>query len=1262
MRVGGNRRVADLREQITQRGLAREIGAQHQRIDEQADERLDVCVRTVGDGRADGHLRLSGEPREQGLEHGEQQHERRHAFALSKRVQAFGQLETQRKGQRRATSADLRGTRAVGGQIQRREVGKLTAPVLRLTLELGAGEPVALPQRVVGVLHGQRRQRERFVAQKSRIASAEFTHQHAGGPAIGDDVMHREEQHMLFGREAQQLRAQQRTMLQIEGTRGFVLRQTPDFRGPCIGSERVQLNERQRDPQLGSDALNGLSVMIRETRAQALVTCNEGIQGSMEGGHVERATQAHGRRDVIGGLPRIQLLEKPQPFLRKRERKIRRARQRVQGRQRARAAFRLVERKRLGERCDAGRIEQGAQRQLDREGFAQARNELRCKQRVSTEREEVIEDAHTLETEHAGKALRERLLDRGARCDIVVMVLPLRVGQGTAIELAVGGERQSVERHECRWHHIVGQTRGEMLAQEIGIDPGNERDIGDELLILRIFMSRTREHHRFTHSSMAGELRLDLPELDTEAANLDLMVVAAEELETAVRQMAREVARAIEASTRNERIVDEALRRELRPIEVTTRHARAADVELAHRADRRQLTLRIQHVDGQVGNTHPDRAVAVGTILARQRPVGYVHGRLGDAVHVDQLRLPVRMPRVPGVEHRRIQRLPAKDHVAQGSGFVAGFLCLDERAKCAGRLIQNGDALPLKQAKEIGCEARHMLRHDHELAAMAQRAPQLPHREIEGERVEQAPDIVFIEAEPVLRRVEQAHDLRMLDHHALRLAGGAGGVDHVGEVRRGDPRLRIVRREFAIGRCVRIDHGERTRVAQRFAARRVGKQQARRGIGKDVGETLARIGRIERHIGRARLENGQQRDDHADAALDAQRDSILRAHAQRDQTMRKPVRARIELRIGERLVFEDQRDCIGHASSLLLEQLMDAHIRGISRVGFVPGLDQQGARFGRHDLEPVHRRLGGLLQRMAEAFERLLHVAAHGVGRHRLNDLDSQFQTVAIVVDRQGERIIRAFLRTQHVDAGEGALVAGGRRAVVPVVEQGAEKRCRGGHAAAALRERERRMFIPQQRRETCMGVTHAVSHAGRIDVDANGQGVDQKTQHAVSAGLRPAQQHRAEHGLAALVLCADRAQHTRPREVTETGQIHPEPARLGAQPYVEIGGYRDMGFCHRGAVALQIGEAERQRGFADFGEHLPKESLVLQLARTEPRLGDEVAERLRVRKLPGAARHEHLHFRLHDIERGVIADQVMPVELDEPAPGPRLGGDRQTQ
>ena len=228
------------------------------------------------------------------------------------------------------------------------------------------------------------------------------------------------------------------------------------------------IDERQCKFQCRSDVLHGLTVVLRKRSAQAFVTGDERIQGGMERTNIECAVQTQGDRDVIGGLSGVQLFEEPQAFLCEGQRHMRWTRECLQRRQRA--SGRSVERKRLGKRCNAGCIEQGAQGQFDRKRFTQARNELRCEQRMTTEREEVIEDADAFETEHAGEALRERMFDRRARRDISGEVLPLRIGQCATIELAIGRERQRIEHDEGRWHHIVGQTRIEMFTQGARID------------------------------------------------------------------------------------------------------------------------------------------------------------------------------------------------------------------------------------------------------------------------------------------------------------------------------------------------------------------------------------------------------------------------------------------------------------------------------------------------------------------------------------------------------------------------------------------------------------------------------------------------------------------------------------------------------------------------------------------------------------------------------------------------------------------------
>src|SRR6185436_5954794 len=90
-----------------------------------------------------------------------------------------------------------------------------------------------------------------------------------------------------------------------------------------------------------------------------------------------------------------------------------------------------------------------------------------------------------------------------------------------------------------------------LLRGVLGVD-----DIGDEAFVAGPVLAG--EHGGFAHGGMLGEAGLDLPELDAEAADLDLLVVAAEEVEVAVGPIAGEVAGLVEAVAGDERAVEEA--------------------------------------------------------------------------------------------------------------------------------------------------------------------------------------------------------------------------------------------------------------------------------------------------------------------------------------------------------------------------------------------------------------------------------------------------------------------------------------------------------------------------------------------------------------------------------------------------------------------------------------------------------------------------------------------------------------------------------
>ena len=123
---------------------------------------------------------------------------------------------------------------------------------------------------------------------------------------------------------------------------------------------------------------------------------------------------------------------------------------------------------------------------------------------------------------------------------------------------------------------------------------------------------------------------LDLAELDAVAADLDLVVGTAGELDVARRVDPHDVAGGVDAAHAG--TVDEPLGGQLGPVVVAAGDALAADVQLAEGADRQPPAVGVEHEDRRVGDRRADRDGAVGLAveLVGQRP----DRRLGRPVHV----------------------------------------------------------------------------------------------------------------------------------------------------------------------------------------------------------------------------------------------------------------------------------------------------------------------------------------------------------------------------------------------------------------------------------------------------------------------------------------------------------------------------------------------------------------------------------------------------------------------------------------------------
>src|SRR5690606_30520499 len=177
---------------------------------------------------------------------------------------------------------------------------------------------------------------------------------------------------------------------------------------------------------------------------------------------------------------------------------------------------------RRGESVDRGVGEHGAQR-YDGPGFlTQPADEHGGEQRIAAHGEEVVGASHRRAgSDDVGDDLRDQFLGGGER--FAAARGARGVGQRSGVDLAVPGQGDRVELHDGGGHEVGGQDGAQVVAQRcrIGVLAG---DVGDE---------DTVAHHGYgtVDTVDGGEGGVDLSGFDTHAAQLDLAVAAADELE-----------------------------------------------------------------------------------------------------------------------------------------------------------------------------------------------------------------------------------------------------------------------------------------------------------------------------------------------------------------------------------------------------------------------------------------------------------------------------------------------------------------------------------------------------------------------------------------------------------------------------------------------------------------------------------------------------------------------------------------------------------
>jgi hypothetical protein len=220
--VGVDGRAAGAAEQLAEPGLAGEVGPEDQGVGEEADEALQLGPGAAGDVRADGEVLPAGVAVEQDLEGGQQRHVQRRPLLAAQRAHGLEGRPGDGRGSDAAAPAQRPGLRPIGGQLQRGEALELPGPVVELTLEDLALQPLALPGGEVGVLDGRLGQRRGLAGAEGIVEGGYLADEHAERPAVGDDVVHRHLGDVLGVGEPDQPGADQGASRQVEGPRGLL--------------------------------------------------------------------------------------------------------------------------------------------------------------------------------------------------------------------------------------------------------------------------------------------------------------------------------------------------------------------------------------------------------------------------------------------------------------------------------------------------------------------------------------------------------------------------------------------------------------------------------------------------------------------------------------------------------------------------------------------------------------------------------------------------------------------------------------------------------------------------------------------------------------------------------------------------------------------------------------------------------------------------------------------------------------------------------
>jgi hypothetical protein len=165
-------------------------------------------------------------------------------------------------------------------------------PVRQVARDDLVGQAAPQPGRIVGKLHGQRRELRRGATHARAVELRELAPDHAERPTVGHDVVHVDQQHVVGVAESQHPRAQERAGREIEAHERVVLGPARRLPLAVLARPARQVLDDELEPTGRQDLLAWHAFGRREHGAQRLVTVDQRFEGTPQRLDVERPAEA----------------------------------------------------------------------------------------------------------------------------------------------------------------------------------------------------------------------------------------------------------------------------------------------------------------------------------------------------------------------------------------------------------------------------------------------------------------------------------------------------------------------------------------------------------------------------------------------------------------------------------------------------------------------------------------------------------------------------------------------------------------------------------------------------------------------------------------------------------------------------------------------------------------------------------------------------------------------------------------------------------